>query len=437
MTLASGGSVLGVRPHLVRDLGVNAYPIVHGQLVDGRFVTLVQAETGLSVDGPTMLRAKYCLLGLFVVDDPQVRHAQIEFDWLDSWIDSNLFYDDESPALHVEVGAKRLVEVAVGDGVTVALASGMFGDADMRGVDLTRGSHFEIDLDKPCELSALVSDHVRPLQDLVTLCLGRSVRVSDIRIATPGQEPPDVLLECACPINQAAEEADLDPARLQAFDSPALMTGVQFIEHFDALLPAWYAARDRYAGAVIKINAPSYARFMYLENRAVIAVQAVEALHEIQFDSKQLPSSEHKKRRKAVEEAMAAAKLPADWADWAGRVLSGANRVPIVDQVSHVLSLTGAFEASLIRAVPDFAKGAAKLRSLSSHGSGTTSSHKAEDVERNHFLTELVMWALRIALLSLAGVPDVAETASRKSPVVYAIARLADVGALPPKKPEQ
>jgi ApeA N-terminal domain 1 len=156
--------------------------------------------------------------------------------------------------------------VALGEGVTVALASGMFGDADVRGVDLTRRSHFEIDLDKPCELDELLSDHVRRLQDLVTLCLGRPVRVTDIRITVPGQQQlPDVLFECLCPITQAAEEVDLDPARLQAFDSPALMSGAQFIDHLDTLLLAWYATRDRYAGAVIKINATSYARFMYLE----------------------------------------------------------------------------------------------------------------------------------------------------------------------------
>lgn len=426
-----------VGSHLERDLGVNAYPIVHGQLIDGRFVTLVEAETGLSVDGPTTLRAKYCLLGVYVIDEPQVSHAEIELDWLDSWIDSDLFYDDNaSPVLHVEVGTERLVEIAVEDGVEVALASGMFGDADVRGVDLKRRSHFAVDFDQPCALGEVVSDHVRPLQDLVTLCLGRPVRVIDIRVLVPGQHPPDVLLECLCPITQAAEEADLDPARLQAFDSPALVSGAQFLDHFDVLLPAWYAARERCAGAIIKINAPSYARFMYLENRAAIAVQAVEALHEVQFDSKQLPSPEHKKRRMAAVQAMKAAELPDDWVDWAGRVLSGANRVPIVDQITHILSLTGAFEASLTHAVPDFAKGAARLRNLSSHGSGTTSSHAADEVERNHYLTELVMWTLRIALLSLADVPDVAEFATGKSAVVHAIARLADLGALPPKNLE-
>lgn len=294
-----------VGDHQVRHLGVTAYPVVHGQLIDGRFATLVQAETGLSILGPSTLLAKYCLLGLFVVDDPQVGHAQIELDWLDSWIDSDLFYNDEaSPVVHIEVGTERLAEISVDEAVTVALASGMFGDAGVRGADLTRRSHFEIDLGKPCEVGELVSNHVRPLQDLLTLCIGRPVRVTDIRITVPGQLPPDVLFECLCPITQAAEEADLDLARLQASDSPALMSGAQFIDHFDAPLPAWYAARHKYAGAVVKINAPSNARFMYLENKAAIAVQAVEALHEVQFDSKQLPSSEHEKRRKAVEEAI-------------------------------------------------------------------------------------------------------------------------------------
>jgi hypothetical protein len=167
--------------HLERDLGGNAYAIVHGQLVDGRFVTLVQAETGLSVIGPTTLRAKYFLLGPFVVDDPQVRHAQVALDRPDSWIDSNRFYNDNAlPVLQVEVRTERLVEMPVGDGVTVTLASSMFGDADVRGVDLIRRSHFKVDLDKPCERA-----RVRPRATSAGpphLMLGRPVRVTDIRI---------------------------------------------------------------------------------------------------------------------------------------------------------------------------------------------------------------------------------------------------------------
>ncbi|GAB2472198.1 hypothetical protein GCM10027265_21720 [Jatrophihabitans fulvus] len=423
-----------VGDQLVRELGVTAYPVVHGELTDGRFVTLVEAETGLSVLGPTTLRAKYCLIGLFVVDDPRISYAQIEYDWLDSWLDSDLFYDDSAaPVVHVEVSGERLVEAAVSEGVAVALAAGMFGDADVRCVSLTRRSYFEIVFDESCDLGALLTDHVRPLQDLVTLCLGRAVRVTDIRVAIPGEHPADFLLECLSPINQATEDPDIDPARLVAVDSPMVMTGAQLVEHFGTLIPAWYATRGKYSGAVSKINAPAYARFMYLENRAAITVQAVEALHTVQFGNKQMPTSEHKKRYKAAIAAMKADGLRQDWVEWAFRILSNANYVPIVEQITHLLELAGPLGGHITSNVEDFAKGATALRNLSSHGSGEASSNTHDDVERAHFLTELVQWAVRVALLSLTGAPDVAESAKATHVVTYAIGRLQVLGAVPPK----
>lgn len=421
-------------PNLVRHLGVTKYPIIHGELEDGRFVTLVECSTGLAIAAATRLRAQYCLVGLFVIDDAAVVAAQVELDWLDSWVDHDVVQQSDE-AIIVPIGPPAPAARAdLDNDVTVFLAAGIDGEHSERRVDLTRRTYFGLDFGQPCDLATVVSDYVRPLQDFATVALGRAVRVTRILVEVRDPSPvPGLLYECLCSISQADDEPELDVAALQSFDSPTLVSGEQLTGTFETLLPAWFAGRQKYFGAVSKLNAPSFARFMYLENHAAVTVQAVEALHKIEFDTHELPKAGHAERHARAIEVLEASDLPEEWVAWASRVLKNRNDVSINDQIAHVMTLAGGLGTLIANEVDGFTAGAADLRHLSSHGSGKVAPRSQDDIERAHYLIELVKWVLRVAILGLIGAPDVDTTAMNTHALRFAVARLSDLGARPPK----
>lgn len=378
--------------------------LVHGQLADDRFVTLVGAEQGPALRAPRV-RAQFCLLGPHLANTDRITHAVVEFDALDPWIDQpHIDYaDDIAQVARVGVGQAPLCEASV-DGDRYRLLSG-FVDMDSRPPSLVRRTSMEITFDEPRPLFDLLSVAVRPFQDFLTVCIGRPVAITAVKVVVDDLTPTEWRLphDLYCPIHQYVVDPTTDRQVLWA--ATPLLDATGFLGAFPELLPAWYSVRDEYSGTVSNVNAPFYARFMYLENRAAIAVQAVESwIRAKDGNTKEKSAEDHAARVKAVMAALDGADLDAPTLNWARGVLQGRNDKSLKQQIAELLSESGDLGISITASLPEFAAQGAVLRHRSSHGAARAKVRKPDEYTRDHLLTNLVIGMLRVSLLGLAGV---------------------------------
>jgi Zinc-binding dehydrogenase/ApeA N-terminal domain 1 len=169
-------------------------PLIHGRRRDGKNVTLLRAE-GANFDGPGPpgrfdVRQTYligmALVGAHIADD-SFTEAWCYFDCLDIWAQppSLTTYGDDG-VVTVRGGQLELGSADV-EATRIRLVSGVSGTSGGERVHLDRWSAFAVRV--PAQPARdLVQHWVRPLQDLLTLAFGRSVRLTALNLVPAGTD---------------------------------------------------------------------------------------------------------------------------------------------------------------------------------------------------------------------------------------------------------
>lgn len=76
-----------------------------------------------------------------------------------------------------------LAEATLGDGRSVRLVTGVQGRRSDSSIHLDQWCALEV-AGQPGSLGEILNDWIRPLQDLLVVCLGLPVRLDDIRLGT-------------------------------------------------------------------------------------------------------------------------------------------------------------------------------------------------------------------------------------------------------------
>ncbi len=195
-------------------------PIVHGTTRDGQEYTLFEVG-GANFVGPfgpdrEVYRPALALAGRHTAAD-DFSEAWCRFDFLDAWANPPdvVSRGEDRGAVQVRVDSVDLANADIGD-ATVTLVSGVEGTTGGERVQLSRWTAFVVRPTEPRAAQVLIGDYARALQDLLMLCLGRTVRLTSLRLrptdqAEPREGPSDAFFAAVQPAaTQTPTAADIE-----------------------------------------------------------------------------------------------------------------------------------------------------------------------------------------------------------------------------------
>lgn len=407
-------------------------PIVHGSLRGGGDITLLDVS-GQRLIGPygpdeQEFTAKAIVEGLLLSGD-KFDAAVFMFDVLTPWVNPPGIHG--SGAILVLPGMRPLDSAAVGHDV-VELLVGSLGEAGSDAIHLERAAVFRVELAAGASVADIITNHVRPMQDLLTLVLGRPVRLTSLRCRPVGGT---ALGNVHLPVVQAAPGGPVTTSTLMHDSSPTLLMFNELIGAvpFATLVPAWFTLRSKRSSVLNLLLSSHYMPVMYNELRFTTTYQCAEAYARALYGGKEMSTPEHRQRVKDIQNVLAHARIPVrrsrprrsrnrdvgravyrrslarqpyrtldvEVLGYAKRRLEN-NQKTLRSVMSELLNDSGAFGTAVLRANPEFDGLLSRDRGGLSHGS---KSSGVTAVER-HWNTEALQWLLRARLLRELGVPE-------------------------------
>jgi ApeA N-terminal domain 1 len=368
--------------------------VVHGRLRSGEEVTLLQAS-GLAIPvdiAQETWSASFALTGGLVPDD-RFSRVQVDFDYLLSWARPPGIVRSELTDSNVTIDTDRstLAEATLPDSRKVRLLTGVTGRRSHDSVHLDQWCAFELE-GQPTPLAEILNDWVRPLQDLLVVCLGLPVRLGDVLLGA-GRE-----LRLFFEVVQAPA-TDRPLEQPEAFSSPALLTYGRSPVPFPTLMTEWFSLCERLPAAITLLCGPYYASFIYSQHRYASVFQSAEAIARAELGGREKEKSEHRLRVEAVTEALQASNLDEETVGWATRVLQGANHKPLRQLIEELIAATGEMGRQLLVTLPDLPQRAADARVGVSHP-----LDRRPGVLERHWIGEALVWVGRVHLLAQLGV---------------------------------
>jgi hypothetical protein len=265
---------------------------------------------------------------------------------------------------------------------------------------------------------------VRPFHDLLTISIGRPVRLTDLRLRPADAGPRALLCDARFGVVQAQRKASPSSQALLNYSAPTLVTRRDAAVPLGELLTAWYELWAREREAIMHLMAPFHASFMYGQHKFGAAFQAVEALHrEPRFTGRELDRPSHQERVDAIVRAAQAAGVEDDTVAWAERVLRSRNDKPLTQKIEDVVRSAGACGDAVLNAVPTFPSTVVGERASVSH----PGVKKGLDVADRYWHGEVLTWIARTVLLAAAGVNDVDRRAVARAAFQHAVEQLGPI----------
>jgi ApeA N-terminal domain 1/Apea-like HEPN len=405
-----------------------ATPVVHGRTRDDADITLLDVDGLMSLPIPsaevreTHTVAVACIGGHFGED--AFIEAQAEFDWLDAWLDPPPIVDDNLTGARdetvVRVGRSELARAEIVGG-TLRLITGVAGREEPSAIHLDRRSAVSIELNEPQPWQTILDSWIRPFHDLLTISIGRPVRLTELRLRPADAEPRAPLCDARFGVVQAQRQASPSQQALLNYSTPTLVTRRDAGVPLEELLTAWYELWMREREAIMHLLAPFHASFMYSQHKFGAAFQAVEALHHTpQFTGGEMERRSHQERVAAIVRAAQAAGIEDDTVAWAERVLRSRNDKPLAQKIEDVVRSAGACGDAVLTAAPTFPSTVAGERAGVSH----PGARRSLDAANRYWHGEVLTWIARTVLLAAAGVHDVDRRTAARAAFQHAVEQL-------------
>jgi hypothetical protein len=403
-------------------------PIVHGHTRDGADITLLDVGGLMSLPIPSVeVRETHtvsvaCIGGHFGED--AFIEARAEFDWLDAWLDPPSIVDDtvtgSGDETVIRVGRSELARAAIVGG-TVRLITGVAGQEGPSAIHLDRWSAVSIDLNEPQPWQTILDSWIQPFHDLLTVSIGRPVRLTGLRLRPANAGPRAPLCDARFGVVQAQQKARPSRQGLLNYSAPTLLTRRDAAVPVEELLTAWYELWGREREAIMHLLAPFHAPFMYSQHKFGAAFQAVEALHhQPRFTGSEMDRRSHHERVAAILGVAQAAGIEDDTVAWAERVLRSRNDKPLTQKIQDVVRSAGACGDAVLKAAPTFPSTVVGERAGVAHpGVG-----RSLDAADRYWHGEVLIWIARTVLLAAAGVNDVDRRTVARAAFQHAVEQL-------------
>ncbi len=379
--------------------------VVYGRFHDGDEDVSVLGVSGSVMPGPfDVVRESYFAQAALVGGHARIGTCcaiRFGFDVLAGWVNPPPLADvsgERVPGeVHVRVASHVIGEASYAgrDVRLVADVEGKWGQS----VHLDQHAFWEI-AGEPLDLEEWLSEWARAAHDLLVVCLGRAVALTQMRVRARDVHERERWMTVALATVQQPPATAVSAAAVRDYDAPTLLLPDNSFVPFDELVPKWYALRSELGDVVKLLCSPFYAPFMYGEHRYGSLFQAAEALAKKRFVTTEKSREEHAQRVQAIVGAAIAAGVAPEDVAWAGRVLQSRNDRPLPELVTELLRDAGSVGTRVLDIPGDVARLMVRARTGVSHGgaAGTTPVGR-------YWLGQVLLWVLRMRLLRELGVP--------------------------------
>jgi len=274
--------------------------------------------------------------------------------------------------------------------------SGVEGSSSGARVDLTRSTAFDVRPADTLPAKSFVESYVRPLQDLLTFCVERPVRLVSLRLLP--SDVPDQRKRSATAYFSAVQRTEARTptfADIEGFTAPTILSLRRSPIAGDILLSRWFDLWVKHRETFTLLLAPLYAPFMYSEHGFSSTFQSAEALHDMVLPTRDLPKADHRTRVDAAVKALVAAQLDPALVEWASKVLCSRNDKPLGRKIQDLVTSTGSVGETVLAADPDFGATTAVARTGVSHGG----AGKTLDSTARYWYGQVLRWVVRTRLL--------------------------------------
>jgi hypothetical protein len=288
-----------------------------------------------------------------------------------------------------------------------------------------------------------INNWIRPLMDLLTVCLGQAVRLTSLQLLPTPTEPHDVvaralfgdtrLVDAFFSAIQATAGKIPSSADLVTYTSPTLLTYRDSPIPFADLIPRWFTLRSELRDVFVLFTGPYHARFIFDEHRYSSVFQSAESLARSRFAGREKVPGEHAKRVNAIVAAAEGAGVDPEAVEWAGRVLQARNDKPLWQLIEGLAKSTGAVGNAILTARPDFSNLVASLRAGVSH----PGLQRGLDYGERYWLADALRWIIRARTLLELGVtlPEVEQRVQRRGGFDHMLQQIAIDAPSPPSGP--
>ena len=412
-----------------RDYGPSDWetsPVVYGRTtLDRKNVSLLRVE-GAPYIAPPGVEAenKYivgmALTGIHVVRDT-FTEVRCTFDCLNAWA--------QPPPLANNVGASGAITVQFQDidlasarvnRRKVRLVAGAVGTAGDETVHLEQLVAFVIRV-PAANASSIFDDWVRPLQDFLTVMLGRSVRLTSLFLRPARGR---AFAEVSFGVFQAGPGPSPTRGSVLSYSAPTLLTFPDSPVPFRRLLPCWFEVCSKFREVLILLLAPYYAPFIFSDHRYASTFQSAEALANTLFTANEKSRRAHRARVTEIVSAAVVAGISEEDISWARRVLQSRNDKTLADRVKELVSSLGVIGEQVLAACPRFPVFVARARTGVSH----PAQSRLSNVER-YWLGDVLSWIVRAKILVEARLPlsEVEQRVTQSAPFLHALAQIRSI----------
>lgn len=425
----------GVINHQIGGPEWISIPVIHGYTRDRKPVTVFNAD-GTNFAGPfEAVQESYDIdIALFGghIEADEFSEVSVQFDWLDAWLEPPSITGTSPFKLDMSIVDEMPIElhrVPIGMDNIVFRVSAV-GTHGASAVHLDRSTSIAAIPSTPSDWRTLLNNWVRPMQDLLTVAVGRTVQMNWVhfRPAKPDQWHPDSL-EARFraiqpqPLHFGPADHPVNSTSLHSYSAPTLFTARDVGDSLPTVVVKWLSGWRDDSAIIALLVAHMYAPFMYTAQRYGSIFQAVEGLHSRFFPSAEKSRVEHRNRVDAIIDAARKASVPEVDIEWARRVLASRNDKSLTQRVEEVVRSTGELGGTIMDASASFAETAAQLRGSVSHPRGNR-PYPSPAVQ--YWYGDILLWVARAVLLNRAGLSDAYERAVRNAAFRHALGRLHD-----------
>jgi hypothetical protein len=406
------------------------YPVVFGTLADGRDATLIDV-TGLATvvrlfEGTEQWHTRVALLGVHAEHPEELpfSFASLHLDHLDAFAGlprpgAEFSFDETTnTVMEISLHASRQVlrsAILPWGTAQLVITPAIFGSDNRSTITVTVS--LDVHVNEPVSWTAMWTDRLLPLRDLLAVLLGRATPVQSITMGSRSPAATTVLFRLP--------EPTMPPNR-KIMPHDYVLTAEALPGGFEQALPQWYEVWTTHKVAVQVLTDLLHTSHAYIDDQLVSYVRALGpiATKVERAEADCISAAEHAAWLHRVEDA-----LPEELRD---SVIGNLTEPPVNDRQRLIAVVHGLGEAGKWLTADDiegYAQRVVATRVKAAHPSSNPPRH-ALDGDALVVHTLALGWILRSVLIHRMGMPlDDLLTVLQHSSAAAVIANLASARA--------
>lgn len=393
-----------------------SYPAVHGELIDGSPVTLldcVQTRSGSppnsSDASAATFQCKFWVKGSYL--DEKATFSRLSFALTDllGWIGQHGF------TVHSDFSGPEPIFSATSLPSFMTSATTVRGETRFHAAPQVKSSHrsarygtiawIEILPHMAVTLAEVFSLYLRPFQDLLTIATGRPQEVQNLRLA------PSI----SVPIGQAPRDrhdwvevrfgrwADAEPSGESPFKDQMLFSLSDIDRTLAKSLDAWFSMDDEIRVVRSLATAATYRGRMFADQKFLNAAHALETYHRRKIGGQERPNAAHRELVKTI-----VAGTPAEHRKWLREKLAFSNELTLLRRLKDLRAMVCKRVETTLAAAEKWEQWIRDTRNYNTH---FTSKRNARIAKGKQLvaLTESLLMVLDDLILAELGVSDSAR----------------------------